>query len=81
MGTQVIPYDNLKHIGETGENEIESWNMDKEEINPSVYSLAEFESKLKRKHHFLGSVLEDEYILLIGNEDELRRMASKYKRL
>ena len=68
-------------FAEIGEKLIPAQKTLQREINPSVYSFAEFESKLKQKHHFLGSVLEDEYILLIGNEDELRRMASKYKRL
>ena len=65
-------------FAEIGEKLIPAQKTLQREINPSVYSFAEFESKLKQKHHFLGSVLEDEYILLIGNEDELRRMASKW---
>ena len=68
-------------FAEIGEKLIPAQKTLQREINPSVYSFGEFEGKLKQKHHFLGSVLEDEYILLIGNEDELRRMASKYKRL
>ena len=29
-GSRVIPYDNVKLIGEIGENEIESWNMEED---------------------------------------------------
>jgi len=47
------------------------------EINPSVYGIMEFKNKLEQRHYFLSSVLENEHILLIGNGNELRRLASK----
>ncbi len=47
------------------------------EINPTVYSPAEFRSKLKARHHFLTTVLEGEKVFLIGDEHELRRLGAK----
>jgi predicted nucleotidyltransferase len=64
-------------FAEIGESLIPAQKNLQREINPSVYSFAEFKSKLKQGHHFVSSVLEGEYILLIGNEDELGRLASK----
>jgi predicted nucleotidyltransferase len=64
-------------FAEIGERLIPAQETLQREINPSVYTLMEFKKKLKQSHHFVSSVLEGEYILLIGNEDELRRLASK----
>jgi predicted nucleotidyltransferase len=47
------------------------------EINPTVYSPAEFRSKLKAGHHFLTSVVGGEKILLIGDEYELARLGAR----
>lgn len=47
------------------------------EVNPSVYAKADFRAKLKAKHHFLRTVLSAEKIFLIGNVDELGRLAKK----
>lgn len=44
------------------------------EINPSVYPVAEFQTKLAGGHHFLGSVLKGDKIYLIGDEHELGRL-------
>jgi uncharacterized protein len=43
-------------------------------INPSVYSLKEFKTRIKDGNHFLTSVLHGKKMLLIGDEDELRKM-------
>ncbi len=43
-------------------------------INPTVYSLKEFKAKIKDGNHFLTSVLHGKKMLLIGDEDELRKM-------
>lgn len=43
-------------------------------INPTVYSLKEFKAKVKDGNHFLTSVLHGKKVLLIGDEDELRKM-------
>jgi predicted nucleotidyltransferase len=45
------------------------------EVNPVVYPVAEFKKKVKEDHHFVKTVLEDEKIFVIGDEDELRRLA------
>jgi predicted nucleotidyltransferase len=45
------------------------------EVNPVVYPVAEFRKKVKEDHHFVKTVLEDEKIFLIGDENELRRLA------
>jgi DNA-binding transcriptional ArsR family regulator len=45
------------------------------EINPSVYSVAEFRQKLSRRNHFLRSVIETKKLFLIGDERELARVA------
>ena len=43
-------------------------------VNPTVYSLAEFKTKLKSGNHFLNSVVQREKIFLIGDEGELRKV-------
>ena len=47
------------------------------EVNPTVYSPAEFKAKLKGGHHFLTSVVRREKIFLIGDEHELARLGAK----
>ena len=47
------------------------------EINPTVYSPAEFRSKLKARHHFLTAVAGREKIFLIGDEHEFARLGAK----
>jgi len=49
----------------------------KREINPNVYPVSEFKRKLAEGHHFLSSILNEKKFFLIGNEDELTRLASK----
>ncbi len=44
------------------------------DVNPTVYSLAEFKTKLKSGNHFLNSVVRREKIFLIGDEGELRKV-------
>ena len=44
------------------------------EINPAVYSPAEFQSKLRARHHFLSSVLRNEKVFVVGDEHELARL-------
>lgn len=45
------------------------------EVNLVVYPIAEFKKKVKEDHHFIKTVLEDEKIFVIGDEDELRKLA------
>ena len=47
------------------------------EINPTVYPLNEFQSKLRGGHHFLTSVSKKPRILLIGDENVLARLVEK----
>ena len=47
------------------------------EVNPTVYPPHEFRSKLRAKHHFLTSILKEPRIYLIGDENELGRLAAK----
>jgi predicted nucleotidyltransferase len=47
------------------------------EVNPVVYSPEEFRSKLATGHHFLTRVLKKPKVFLIGDEDELARLAAK----
>ena len=39
-------------------------------INPTLYSVHEFDSKLKSGNHFLTSVMGGEKVVLIGEDDE-----------
>jgi predicted nucleotidyltransferase len=43
-------------------------------INPTVYSVAEFKSKLATGNHFLTAVLEGQKVFLLGDEDGLRKV-------
>jgi predicted nucleotidyltransferase len=43
-------------------------------VNPTVYSVAEFKSKLAAENHFLTSVMKSQKVFLLGDEDELRKM-------
>jgi predicted nucleotidyltransferase len=45
------------------------------EVNPVVYPIAEFKKKVKEDHHFVKTVLADDKIFVIGDEDELRKLA------
>lgn len=47
------------------------------EVNPTVYSGAEFKAKLRAGHHFLTSVVRREKMFLIGDEHELARLGAK----
>lgn len=47
------------------------------EINPNVYPVSEFKRKSAEGHHFLSSILNEKKFFLIGNEDELKKLASK----
>ncbi|HEV2965182.1 MAG TPA: nucleotidyltransferase domain-containing protein [Candidatus Angelobacter sp.] len=47
------------------------------EINPTVYSPSEFQSKLRSGHHFLTAVVRGPKIFLIGDEIELARLGGK----
>lgn len=44
------------------------------EINLSLFGLSEFKEQLKKKDYFVGEVFRDPKIMLIGSEDELRKL-------
>jgi predicted nucleotidyltransferase len=43
-------------------------------INPTVYPLKEFKTRLRRGNHFLRSVMRSKIVFLIGDEDEFGKM-------
>ena len=43
-------------------------------VNPTVYSITEFKSKLASGNHFVNAVLEGKKAFLLGDENELRKM-------
>lgn len=45
------------------------------EVNPSVFSMKEMRTRVAENDHFIGAVLREPRIVLIGTEDELRAMA------
>ncbi|HMD96746.1 MAG TPA: nucleotidyltransferase domain-containing protein [Terriglobia bacterium] len=47
------------------------------EINPTVYPVSEFRSKLASQHHFVKTVLKGRKIFLIGDKRELQNLASE----
>jgi len=47
------------------------------EINPTVYGRSEFAAKSLAGKHFINRVLSGKMIFLIGDQDELARMAKK----
>lgn len=47
------------------------------DINPTVYPAKEFRTKVARSNHFLTSVLEEKKLYVIGDENELARLAQK----
>jgi len=47
------------------------------EVNPTVYRTEEFHSLSEDDNHFLGRVMREPRIFILGNEDELGRLAGK----
>ncbi|MCX6831039.1 MAG: nucleotidyltransferase domain-containing protein [candidate division Zixibacteria bacterium] len=45
------------------------------EINPGLFSEAEFKKKFSQNNHFVRSIMKTEKKFIIGTEDELRRLA------
>ena len=50
-------------------------NASGREINPTLFSAEEFEKKWSEKNHFIRSMANTEKELVIGSEDEFRRLA------
>ena len=66
-------------IGDVGFSEVTSYLSAVEaklgrEINPTLYPPLEFVAKLKKKNHFLRSVLKQKKVFVVGDEHELRRL-------
>ncbi len=53
----------------------EAQNVIGREINPTVYPAEEIRSKITENKHFLKSVLNGPMIFLVGDKDELERLA------
>jgi DNA-binding transcriptional ArsR family regulator len=47
------------------------------EINPTVFPISEFRSKLAAKNHFLRSVMAGKKVFVLGSEDELAKLVAK----
>lgn len=47
------------------------------EINPTVFPVSEFRSKLASGNHFLRSVMKEKRLFVLGTENELAKLASK----
>src|SRR5439155_3215205 len=47
------------------------------DINPTVYPVSEVRAKLRSKQHFVTSILNERRIYVIGNDDELERLAGE----
>jgi uncharacterized protein len=47
------------------------------EINPSVFPVSEFRSKLAAGNHFLRSVMKEKKLFVLGTENEFAKLASK----
>jgi len=45
------------------------------EINPTVYPVEEFRSRVSEEHYFIRNVLNGPKIFVIGDEDDLKRLA------
>lgn len=44
------------------------------EINPTVFPIEEFQSKLRERQHFLTAVIKSPKLMLIGSEDDIRKL-------
>jgi uncharacterized protein len=47
------------------------------EINPAVFSVSEFQSKLKSGNHFLRNVIKEKKLFVLGTEHDLAKLASE----
>ena len=47
------------------------------EINPTIFAVDEFRSKLASGNHFLRSVMGEQKLFVLGTENELAKLASK----
>jgi predicted nucleotidyltransferase len=47
------------------------------EINPTLFPVSEFRSKLAAGNHFLRTVMKEKRLFVLGTENELTKLASK----
>ena len=47
------------------------------EINPTVFPVSEFRSKLAARNHFSRSVMKEKRLFVLGTENDLTKLASK----
>jgi predicted nucleotidyltransferase len=47
------------------------------ELNPVVYTLAEFNKRLSENHYFISDILSGDKIFVIGDENELKALVGK----
>jgi predicted nucleotidyltransferase len=47
------------------------------EINPNVFPVSEFRSKLAAGNHFLCGVMKEKKLFVLGSEHELEKLAAK----
>jgi predicted nucleotidyltransferase len=47
------------------------------ELNPVVYTLAEFNKRLSEDHYFIRDILSGDKIFVVGDENELKAMVGK----
>jgi predicted nucleotidyltransferase len=47
------------------------------ELNPVVYTLAEFNKRLSENHYLISNILSGDKIFVIGDEDELQSLVGK----
>ena len=47
------------------------------EVNPSVYPVEEFVTKVSEGHHFVTSLVDEPKIFLIGDEDVFGRLVEE----
>jgi predicted nucleotidyltransferase len=45
------------------------------EVNPTVFPISEFRSKLAAGNHFLRSIMKDKRLFVLGTENELKKLA------
>ena len=47
------------------------------ELNPVVYTLAEFNKRLSENHYFIRDILSEDKIFVVGDENELKSLVGK----
>jgi predicted nucleotidyltransferase len=47
------------------------------DINPTVYPLSEFRTKLRARHHFLTTIVKEPRLFVVGGDDELVGLEAK----